>query len=611
MLLCGGALMLLATAPWYGRLKPSAATLAGGSLIGLGLWYALSAVWSPAPDVAIADGQRVLMYALAFGLGIWLCHLHGPHMHRAFVPLAAAAAFAGIATCLALLFGDEPGRYLESDGTLDFPLGYRNANAAFFLIALWPALGLAAGSSLDWRLRVAAAAVATLCIDIALLSQSRGSIPAVGAALVVYMVLSPTRGRSLAWLLLAAVPALGVLPAAADLISAADVDGPLALARDELRAAGRAVAITIAVSAALAAAVTRFEPRAIAAAGRAGIDVGGTIARAGAGAAALGAIVLVLAVGNPVDWVGDRISEFRAGGVPDGSGQSSRFAFTATSDRGDLWRVALGDAAEDPLLGDGGGGYRYSYTREREVDYQYARDAHSVELEVLSELGVPGLALLGAALGGAAAGALRARRLGPAAAALSAVALAAGAYWLVHASLDWFWPYPAISAPVFALIGSACAPAIRGAEGSNPRPARIAVAALAAVLALSVVPPFLADRYVDAAYREWRSDRAAAYRDLDRAQALNPLSDVPLLAEGAIARESGDTGRAIDAFRRVVEDRPEEWASHYFLALLYRDREPALARRELAIARELNPLGSRLDALERSLSPEGPGRAGG
>ena len=30
-------------------------------------WALLSALWSPAPDVAVADGQRILVYALAFG----------------------------------------------------------------------------------------------------------------------------------------------------------------------------------------------------------------------------------------------------------------------------------------------------------------------------------------------------------------------------------------------------------------------------------------------------------------------------------------------------------------------------------------------------------------
>ena len=61
---------------------------------------------------------------------------------------------------------------------------------------------------------------------------------------------------------------------------------------------------------------------------------------------------------------------------------------------------------------------------------------------------------------------MRARRLGPDPALVSIVALTAGAYWLAHASLDWFWPYPALTAPVFALLGSACAPTLAPAGGA-------------------------------------------------------------------------------------------------------------------------------------------------
>jgi tetratricopeptide (TPR) repeat protein len=604
-LLCGGAVMLLATAPWRARLGLSkGAAIAAGCLVGLGAWYALSALWSPAPDVAVADGQRVLGYAVAFGLGIWLCNLQGPRMHLALIPLAAAAAFAGAGTVVTLLAGDHPQRYLEGDGTLDFPLGYRNANAAFFLIALWPALGLAMERTLDWRLRAVAAATATLCLELALLGQSRGSIPATAAALLVWLVLAPSRGRALAWLGLVAVCALGVLPAAGDLISLSGERSGAELLAD-LRAAGRAAAIMAAVAAVLGAAAARLEPRAVALASRAGVDWNRAIARTGAVLAACGMIAFVVAVGNPAGWVGDRVDEFNAGGNPDLSEQSSRFSLTASSNREDLWRVALDAAVDDPLLGEGGGGYRYRYTREREVDYQYARDAHSVGLEVVSELGLPGLVLLGGTLAGALAGALRSRRLGPAAAGLSAVALTSGTYWVVHASLDWFWPYAGLCAPVLALLGSACGPAILGGEDSFPDRRRVLVAGAAALLALSVIPPFLADRYVDTAYREWRADPAAAYLDLDRARTLNPLSDAPLLAEGAIARELGQDERAITAFRRAADKRPEEWASHYLLALLYKDRDPRLAREELAITRELNPLGSRLDSLEHSLGGAG------
>jgi tetratricopeptide (TPR) repeat protein len=232
------------------------------------------------------------------------------------------------------------------------------------------------------------------------------------------------------------------------------------------------------------------------------------------------------------------------------------------------------------------------------------RDAHSVELENLSEFGVPGLLLFVSAVGAAGVGALRARRLGPEPAWLSIFALTAGAYWLAHASLDWFWPYPALTAPVLALIGSACAPALR-IEGAAPwgRGRRwLTVGAVG--LAISAVPPFLSHRYVSDAYDGWRSDSSRAYDDLDRAEALNPLSADPVLAEGAIARADGDRARAIDAFRRAASKLPEEWAAHYNLAELYARSSPRLARQELAIAKRQNPYDPEVLALEERFATD-------
>ena len=270
-----------------------------------------------------------------------------------------------------------------------------------------------------------------------------------------------------------------------------------------------------------------------------------------------------------------------------------------------IWRVALIDARDHPLLGEGGGGLLYSYLRERQRDSPVSvRDAHSVELENLSEFGVPGLLLFAGAIGAAGLGAARARRLGPEPALLSIIALTAGAYWLVHSSLDWFWPYPAVTAPVFALLGSACAPALRTA-GEAPRGhGRRWLAVGAVVLAISAVPPYLSERYVNDAYDEWPADSSRAYDDLDRAQALNPLSARAVLAEGAIARANGDRARAIDAFRRAASMTPEEWASHYNLAELYARSSPRLARRKLAIAKRLNPYDPEVLALEERFAAE-------
>lgn len=605
ILLCVGAALLVLFSPGRPELRHRrSAVTALVALTALGVWSLLSALWSPAPNVAIGDGQRILVYALAFGLGLWLCNLLGPRMRLALVPLAAAGAFAGVATVIGLLTADDPRQYLEIDGTLDYPLGYRNANAAFFAIALFPAVGLAADRALDWRVRGLALATATLCLDLAMLSQSRGSMPAALAAFVVYALLSPLRVRALSWLALGVLPALGLLPALDALYSAANDEGARAAA-SELHGAGVAAAVTSGIALAIGLLAARFERR-LPGLGSDSARWNRAVSGGLAGGAAIAAIGFVLAVGDPADWIEDRAHEFRHAGTPDLSAEGSRFTFNAGSDRYDLWRVALDDAADDPLRGDGGGGYQYTYLRGRESPGQTARDAHSVELEVLAELGVPGLLLLLTALGAMAVATNRARRSNRSAAALSAIALAAATYWLVHASIDWLWAYPALTAPTFALLGAAAAPGLPTVAHPPMRLGRGLLLAGLAVLALSAIPPFLSKRYVNRAFDGWRSDLERAYQDLDRARSLNPLSDSPLLAEGAIARAAGDRGRALRAFREATAERPEEWAGHYVIAVLLIDTDRRTARAEAAVALELNPLDSGVRAVAQRLGLEPP-----
>ena len=459
VVLCAVGALVVMLVPWPLRLRASPpAALALFALAGLGLWSIASALWSPSPETAVADGQRILTYAIAFGAGMWAAAMLGRHARLTMVPLAFAAAFAATAVIVGMLTTGTPKELLEVDGTLDYPLGYRNATAAFFLIAVWPALGVAADRDMDWRLRGPALAAASSCIGIALLSQSRGAIPAVALAVVVYALASKQRSRALLWLVLAALPALFVLPAATDLYRAVN-DTRAAEALPELRAAGRALLGCAALAMLIGFAGAWIDSRRALPAPAMrridrGVGIGVVIAIAG------GLAAFTVAVGDPVDWIGDRAEEFRSAGSPNLDRASGRFTLNAGSNRYDLWRVALDSVRDEPALGEGGGGFQYEYTRERESEGQDARDAHNVGLEVVSELGVPGLTMLLLALGGAALGAARSRGVGPSAAALTAVALAAGAYWLAHSSVDWFWTYPALTAPVFALLGAACAPAM-------------------------------------------------------------------------------------------------------------------------------------------------------
>ena len=292
---------------------------------------------------------------------------------------------------------EHPGRYLETDGTLEYPLGYRNANAAFFLIAFWPALGLAARPAGMWLGRGAALAAATLCLAMGMLSQSRGSMIAGAAALCVYVAFSSDRARRVAWLALAALPALIVLPALTDLYHEANSGTPIHALGGELRSAANAAALSAAVALVIGAAVALVEgrlpssPRAGKIADRAAI-IGLVVALLG------GSIAFVATVGDPIHWVSQKASQFQAGEASQPVGRNSRFTFNARTGRGELWRIALVDFGHHPLLGDGAGGYRYTYLKERRPDALPAvNDAHSFELENLAELGIVGFLLLAAA----------------------------------------------------------------------------------------------------------------------------------------------------------------------------------------------------------------------
>src|SRR3954454_24277098 len=122
-----GAGLLIRFAPW--RIRPRLSlplVVALAALVALGCWALLSALWSPAPDIAIGNGQRILGYAIAFGLGALLCNLLNARMNLSLAPLAIAGGVVGLITAFTMLASSDPHSVLESDGTLQFPLGYRN-----------------------------------------------------------------------------------------------------------------------------------------------------------------------------------------------------------------------------------------------------------------------------------------------------------------------------------------------------------------------------------------------------------------------------------------------------------------------------------------------------
>jgi O-antigen ligase len=121
------------------------------------------------------------------------------------------------------------------------------------------------------------------------------------------------------------------------------------------------------------------------------------------------------------------------------------------------WRAALDDAGENPVLGSGAGSFDEYWLVHRELEVE-VRDAHSLYLESLAELGLVGLALVVLALSVPLLAATRARG-----GHLLSAALGAYVAFLVHAGVDWDW-----EVPVTTLSALACATAlVRSSENST------------------------------------------------------------------------------------------------------------------------------------------------
>jgi hypothetical protein len=588
--------VLLLFAPWPARLD-GGVRVALIALLGLAAWTLVSALWSPAADVAVADAQRAVGYAVLFGLGLWLCILLGRKVTFAVAPLAIAGALVGLATLIALWTGSNSQDFFETDATLRYPLGYRNAEAAFFLIALWPMLGLAASRNVDWRLRAVMTAAGTIAIELAVLAQSRASTFAAALALIVLLSLHPDRLRILMWFAAALVPALLALPWLLEVFQ--HEGGNTAASIPPLHTACQVMALTTVISLIWGALLARYEPElALSEAGR---RIGRAVAVAVVAVVVIAGAALVIAHGGPVK-IADKVDNELSAGTPELGSSGSRFGVDLRTGRGGFWKVAWHDFEDQPLRGDGSGGFRHSFLVHRDVGGVQPEDPHSVEMLMLSELGLPGFLLFVAFVAGALVAIIRSRRLGPGSAALVATVLASATYWFVHASVDWFWSYPAVTAPVIFALGAAAAPiCLRPDSGELRRPWRLGIAGVAGLVALSMIPFFLSETYANRGIRTGTDDPEAAYSDLRRAADLNPLTSFPLIGEAVLAQKEGDRARALSALDEAESRNPEDWQPYFLEAQLLQTDDKARAREALARARALNPLDKDVIRLTKDL----------
>jgi O-antigen ligase len=295
---------------------------------------------------------------------------------------------------------------------------------------------------------------------------------------------------------------------------------------------------------------------------------------AAAGTAALIAAIGLTAALNVPGYVSDQYDRFVQGGQASTTGSSrARLTDPGNNGRIDQWDVATDDGYEQSkFAGEGAGTFEQVWARNRpeKVSFLFVRDAHSLYVETLSDLGLAGFVFLAASLLMILYG--FAARLGGRNRSLYAALLAAGLTWGLHAGVDWDWEMPAATLWFFALGGAALA-APRSGAWVNSSPPLLARAAICAALILVAIVPMrvaISQRKLDQAVQTFlqQGNCPAVLQHVDGAiDALDSRPDTYRLAGYCQAR-LGRMEQAIRSMAKAVDRDPDNWAYRYAMAVV-------------------------------------------
>ncbi len=561
-------------------------TVALGLFAAYALWTLASLLWSSnRADAWLGAGQTVL-YLLAFWLAVGLISLGASRRWVLAASVLGPTMIAAL-TLPALVPRIEELFYLNR---LLGSVGYYNGEAAFLLVPFWVAVYLAGSRRINPSLRGLVLAGAALCIELAVLTQSRGAMVAMIVSLPIFFLVSGQRLRGFLALVPIFLALLVTFPGLNEVYVAFLNQEPAPAAIEEVLPTVWLTAAVVGLYGLLWGLIDRhWEPTR---------DVtrivGGVVLVATVAAYIFGAAALSERGVNPIIWGAQWWEGFKN---DDTTGvEQSRYLAASGSGRYTMWQVAGEDFVSHPLLGVGTYNYEPTYYQLRERDVGYIRQAHMLPLEVLSERGLVGgvlffgflITCLGAGLW------KRFKHLSSEGKAQVGAMTAAIAYWFVHSSAEWFWQFPAVTLPVMVYLAMLVAPWQRVEAAPLRWPLRAVGAGVAVLAVVAVAPLYAADRYLAQSYA--LTDPSEALAAVERAQWFNPASPELSQREGWLAIQSGEGDRAEEAYRNAIQLNPDHYAQHALLGVFYEirgDWPAALSSYKEALA--LNPLDQDLN----------------
>ena len=316
------------------------------------------------------------------------------------------------------------------------------------------------------------------------------------------------------------------------------------------------------------------------------------------GAATLVAAVAIFAHFGAPQTLAHRAYDSFTAPPPRSATDLNQRLFNLASTRRLLWAAAWHDAQAHPLLGSGAGSFERYWLQHRTIG-EKVRDAHSLYMETLAELGPLGLALLIVALLLPVVAAVRARyrRL---------VAPAFGAYvaFLVHAGVDWDWEMTAVTS-----AGLFVAPHFSSRGGRRAGSLRCRSAAARSGSALrSSSPDMPSSAWLETAHLALERAANAHRPAKEESKARQALGWAPWSSEARRLVAEGEYGQgklraSRESLRHALSEDPGNWELWFNLAAASSGRERVLAFRR---AHRLNPLSAELGDYKTWLQGKSP-----
>ncbi|MGD0166138.1 MAG: O-antigen ligase family protein [Gaiellaceae bacterium] len=573
------------------------------------LWTLMSVIWAPSAENAFNEFNRVSLFLAVFLL-VSLIASRGNANRWVDGLTLATVAIALVALTSRLFPGLFPNRGIftflsQAAIRLNFPLGYWNGLAAFVALGIPLALRVAIGGR-NSAVRGVALASLPVAASVIYLASSRGGALTALVGVVVFFALSEHRWSIGAAVIvggLGSTGAISVLRTRHQL-----VEGPLGTSLVERQ--GRAAALLILLVCALTAAAYGLGSHYLRDRVRPSRRFGQTLIASGA---------LLLIVGLIASHPIRRFENFKRlpaqpSIVTSGYYTNQHILSGSGNGRWQLWSAAADQWQHHPIVGNGAGSFAEWWAQHGDI-FMTVKDAHSLYLQTLGELGLVGfLILVSVFVVGISVAARRSLVARDKRVTIAALTAAFGAY-LVDVAFDWTWELTAVSVAsltILALALSSPKPFEHHPGSKTKRrlawllrkkgPLVTTVVAAWLLIAAQAIPLLAQTEIVKSQGAVARGNTATAESAAMKARRIQPWAASPALQLALVMEQEGNLVQASAWIREAIKHDETNWSLWLISTRIDVKRgEVGRARQSFRRAIELNPRSPYLSQFKSAL----------